>query len=225
MHLAPQPYDQNHMSQSFTQIHPALAALLPSRLVGFCVTSTHDKGYRLFAAGDKPVDMFFVGSGEVVLERVGAQGSLVVLQRCRHGFVGEASLHAASYHCDARVTLSAEISRVPVQALRAAMDGDPAFASRWIAMLNREVRRLRLQCERLSLNKVQDRVFHLIETEGRNGSYALGAGLKSMAADLGVTHEALYRCVASMEKSKLISRSDGCLSLLTSASSPNPQLP
>jgi CRP/FNR family transcriptional regulator, dissimilatory nitrate respiration regulator len=128
-----------------------------------------------------------------------------------------ASLQSARYHCDGRVIIPSEITRVPVQEVRAALARDPAFASRWIAMLNREVRRLRLQCERLSLNKVQDRLFHLLETEGRNEKYPLGAGLQSLAADLGVTHEALYRCVASMEKKKLVFRNDGYLNLLASA--------
>jgi DNA-binding MarR family transcriptional regulator len=84
------------------------------------------------------------------------------------------------------------------------MDCDPAFASRWVGMLNREVKRLRLQCERLSLNRVQDRLQHLLETEGQNGRYHLGSGLKSLADELGVTHGALYRCVADMEKKQLI---------------------
>lgn len=211
MHPPLRLYDQNHMSQGFTQIHAELAELLPNGLLASCVTSTHDKGVRLFATGDKPVHMFFIASGEVVLERVGAQGALVVLQRTRHGFIGEASLQADRYHCDSRVVLAADITRVPVVQFRAAMDHDPAFASRWIAMLNREVRRLRLQCERLSLNKVQDRLLHLLETEGQDGRYALGAGLKSLAADLGVTHEALYRGVADAEKRGLLRREAGFL--------------
>jgi CRP-like cAMP-binding protein len=93
------------------------------------------------------------------------------------------------------------------------MDSDPAFATRWIGMLNREVKRLRLQCERLALNKVQDRLLHLLETEGQNGKYPLGSGLKSLARELGVTHEALYRCVSDMEKSNLVTRDGGYLSL------------
>lgn len=207
------PYDQNHMGQGFTQIHPELAALLPASLHSACVTARHDRDARLFAMGDKPIHMFFIATGEVVLERVGAQGGRVVLQRSRHGFVGEASLQADRYHCDGRVILAADITRVPVVQIRAAMDRDPAFASRWITMLNREVRRLRLQCERLSLNKVQDRLLHLLETEGQDGRYALGGGLKSLAGDLGVTPEALYRCVADAEKSGLLRREVGFLSL------------
>jgi DNA-binding IclR family transcriptional regulator len=80
-------------------------------------------------------------------------------------------------------------------------------------MLSREVRRLRMQCERLSLHKVQDRRLHLLETEGKDGQYPLGSGLKSLAGELGVTHEALYRCVASMEKQGILRREDGRLSL------------
>lgn len=130
--------------------------------------------------------------------------------------MGEASLQSARYHCDGKVIVSSEISQIPIRELRLALDNDPKFASRWIAMLNREVKRLRLQCERLSLNKVQDRLLHLIETEGQTGKYPLGVGLKSLASELGVTHEALYRCVSEMEKNKLLRRDDGYLVLPTS---------
>ncbi|OIQ71810.1 hypothetical protein GALL_465710 [mine drainage metagenome] len=72
-----------------------------------------------------------------------------------------------------------------------------------------------MQCERLSLNKVKDRLLHLIQTEGKDGQFPLGAGLKSMATELGISHEALYRCVAGMEDRCEIVRNDGYLTLLT----------
>ena len=84
-------------------------------------------------------------------------------------------------------------------------------------MLNREVKRLRLQCQRLSLPKVRDRLLHLLMTEGKDGRYALDAGLKSLASELGVTHEALYRCISTMEKSELLGREAGQLVLLSAA--------
>lgn len=201
------------MKPAFTQIPQELADLLPAGLHAFCVTSIHGKGERLFATGEKPVYMFFIASGEVVLERLAIQGESVILQRTRHGFMGEASLQSARYHCDGKVIAPAEISQVPIREIRDAMDSDPAFATRWIGMLNREVKRLRLQCERLSLNKVQDRLLHLLETEGQNGKYPLGSGLKSLARELGVTHEALYRCVSDMEKQNLLIRDGGYLNL------------
>lgn len=171
------------------------------------------KGERLFQAGTKPTHMFYVGSGEVVLERLGRQGDVVVLQRARHGFVGEASLQSARYHCHARVMLDAEITSVAIAPLLAAMTADAAFSARWVGMLSAELRRLRLQCERLALNRVQDRLLHLIETEGQGGRLSLDAGLKSLAGQLGVTHEALYRCVASLERAQVLRREGAALVL------------
>lgn len=201
------------MQPNFTQLHPELTELLPKDLHAFCVTAVHQKGERLFATGSKPVNMFFIGSGEVILERLGAQGGAAVVQRTRHGFVGEASLQSARYHCDGKVIAVSEITQIPIEHVRTAMDTDSAFASRWIAMLSREVKRLRLQCERMSLNKVQDRLIHLLETEGKSGKYPLGSGLKSLASELGVTHEALYRCVSSLEKEARLMREPGFLKI------------
>lgn len=209
-------YDQYHMSPASSPIHPELAELLPADLHNFCVTSAYGKGERLFETGNKPAYMFFIASGEVVLERLGRHGESVILQRTRHGFVGEASLQSARYHCDGKVTAPSEITQVPIREIRVAIATEPAFATRWISMLNLEVKRLRGQCERLSLHKVQDRLLHLLETEGEGGRYPLGSGLKSLAGELGVTHEALYRCVADMEKRNLLRRDKGNLSLVAS---------
>jgi CRP-like cAMP-binding protein len=196
------------------QVPPALRNVLPDTLLPHCSLAQRLKGERLFLTGAKPASMFYVSQGEVVLERLGRQGEWLVLQRTRTGFVAEASLQSTRYHCDARVLVDAEVTRVEMAPLREALLQDAAFAGRWIAMLNVELRRLRLQCERLSLNRVQDRLLHLIETEGQGGRLPLGAGLKSLAGQLGVTHEALYRCVAGLEKSQDLMRESAELVLM-----------
>ncbi|MDD5334275.1 MAG: Crp/Fnr family transcriptional regulator [Rhodoferax sp.] len=215
MHTVRHRYDRNHMAASFTQLHQELAELLPADLRAACVTSRYAKGEQLFSAGQKPTYMFFISSGEVLLERLSRQGEAIVLQRTRHGIVSEASLQSARYHCDAKVIASSEITGVPIHRIAAALASDPAFSSRWIGMLNREVKRLRLQCERLSLHKVQDRLLHFLETEGQQGKYPLSSGLKSLAGELGVTHEALYRCVSDLEKKGILRRGDGYLITLS----------
>lgn len=128
--------------------------------------------------------------------------------------MSEASLKVARYHCDALAIIDTTVVKVPIKALAAELDRDPAFASRWIGMLNQEVRRLRLHCERLSMKSVKDRVLHLINTEGQNGSYTASTGLKSLAGELGVTHEALYRTLAALVNAKIIQRNQGVLSIL-----------
>ncbi len=55
---------------------------------------------------------------------------------------------------------------------------------------------------------VKERLLHLIETEGGDGRMPLGSGLKSMASELGVTHEALYRAVAELEKNGALRRQE-----------------
>jgi len=192
----------------------ALQELLPEKLWHECVFLPCIKGERLFPQGKKPEQMFYVSSGEVVLQRLGSQGENLVLQRARQCFVAEASLQSSSYHCDAMVTLSGEIVAIPVELLRHALLTDPAFAMRWMGMLNKELKRLRAQCERLSLKGVRDRLLHLIESEGLCGRLPLGAGLKSIALELGVTHEALYRTVAAMEKKGVLRREDGHIQVL-----------
>lgn len=178
----------------------ALADLLPPALQRVCSTAPVRRGDRLFAARAQPRQLFYVAQGEVVLQRLASQGEHVVLQRVRQGFVAEASLAASHYHCEARVTCAGAVVAIPMDALKQALASEPSFAIGWIAMLNQEVKRLRAQCERLALKGVAERLLHLIETEGRGGHLSLEAGLKSVAAELGVTHEALYRTVAKLEQ-------------------------
>jgi CRP-like cAMP-binding protein len=203
------------MALPFTQIHQELAALLPAALREYCGSASYARGERLFSAGEKPKYMFFISSGEVLLERMGMQGAPIVLQRARSGIISEASLRSERYHCHANVVLPSEITVIPILKVNAALSSDPAFSDRWIAMLNREVKRLRLQCERLSLHRVDDRLMHFLETEGIDGQHPLGAGLKSLAGELGVTHEALYRCVAQMEKKGILQRSAEHLKMIS----------
>lgn len=201
-------YDLNHMKTPTNDWpdDPRLLKLLPPALLADCEQLGARKGERLFATGQRPRFLFWVHQGQVVLERATRNGGSVVLQRTHQGFVSEASLQSPRYHCDAMVVLDAHITRVPVPALLQALTDDPAFALRWISMLNQEVRRLRLQCERLNLKGVQPRVLHWLETEGTDGCCAVTAGYKSLAAELGVSHEALYRALAEMVDAGLVLR-------------------
>ncbi|MDP3654148.1 MAG: Crp/Fnr family transcriptional regulator [Rhodoferax sp.] len=198
----------------------ALHALLPADLQAVAVLLPLKRGERLFVQGHRPARMFYVVDGEVVLQRLGIQGENVVLQRVRQGWVAEASLQSPSYHCEALVTSAGALIALPVDAVRQALAEDPAFAARWIGMLNQELKRLRAQCERLSLVGVKERLLHLIETEGEGGCLLLKASLKSVAAEIGVTHEALYRTLAAMEKQGQLQRMDGQLRLGWKRSSP-----
>lgn len=194
----------------------ALASLLPAELQTECTQLQGKRGDRLFTLHRKPAWMIFVASGEVVLQRLGIQGETVVVQRVRQGFVAEASLHSGSYHCEAVVMRAGDFFAIPIERLTQALVADPAFAMRWLVMVNQELRRLRAQCERLCLKTVKERLLHLIETEGTQGearSLSLNGGLKSVASELGVSHEALYRSVAELVRQGVLLRSHGLLQI------------
>lgn len=196
----------------------ALNALLPSNLIEVCSTEHYPAGDKLFVTGRKPTWMFYVADGEVTLERHGQDGKTLCLQRCSEGFVGEASLTSSKYHCDAIAHQPSTVVKVPLLELRQSLAHDSEFALRWIQMLNQEVRSLRLQNERLALPKVQDRLIHLIETEGNNGMYLLQHSIKEMAKRLAVTHEALYRAISQLETQGKLAKEKNTLRIINQIS-------
>jgi CRP-like cAMP-binding protein len=198
-------------SPIISKLPPALHSLLPVDLREACSQHTHQRGDLLFVQRKRPTRMFYISSGEVVLQRTSAQGDCFVVQRVRQGFVAEASIEASGYHCDAMITGTGEHFSIPIDLIRTALVDDAAFAMRWIGTLNQELKRLRAQCERLALKGVRARLLHLIETEGKNGRLALNASVKSLASELAVTHEALYRAITELERQGILRRVDGAL--------------
>lgn len=143
--------------------------------------------------------MFFVLDGEVRLLRRSRSGDDVILQRARKGFLAEASLDQASYHCDAVAAQNSSLLAIDRKAFADAL-GRPEIRDIWCGQLARELRNVRAQSERLSLKTARDRIAHFIETEGEGGMVELGRSKKDWAAELGITHEALYRAMARMEQ-------------------------
>jgi CRP-like cAMP-binding protein len=153
---------------------------------------------RLFAIGDRPAGIYFVISGEVRLSRTSATGQVIILQRSRGGILAEASVDQPRYHCDAVAAEESKLVFVPRKVFEIALDDD-IFRRKWVSHLVRELRRLRAQAERLSLKTTQQRIVHFIATEGDGHAVSLVGTRKEWAAELGVSHEALYRTLAKMQ--------------------------
>jgi CRP-like cAMP-binding protein len=178
--------------------HPELAQI-PAALRDAARLRAFTAGETLFRQGDRPQAMYCVLDGEVRLLRRSPTGGEVILQRSRGGYFAEASLESKAYHCDAVATAAGQLLCFPIKAFREALDGDAAFRNAWMAQLAREVRRLRARCERLSLHGAEARILHAIESEGTAGTLVLAQSRKAWAAELGLTHEALYRALARLQ--------------------------
>ena len=190
-----------------------LKELLPKGLLGQCHAHHFEKGDYLFHQGKKPEYMFFIVSGEAVLTRISSHGEPTILQRCKGGFVSEASLLVDAYHCDAIATHNGQAITLPIKSLRDAL-ADSKFSMKWVQLLSKEIMRLRTQSERLGLKDIRSKLIHLIETEGKQGVLILQSDLKSMASEIGVTHEALYRAIATLGKEGLLEKHTDSLELL-----------
>ncbi len=157
--------------------------------------------------------MYFVISGEVHLVRSSLTGDQIVLQRAQGGFLAEASMDQPRYHCDAIAVRPSDLLVIPRKAFHDAL-ADETFGNIWMAHLAGELRRVRAQAERLTLKTAEARIIHYVETEGDSGTVVLNNSKKDWAGELGLTHEALYRALARMQRRGSIRAHDRKLTIL-----------
>ncbi len=174
-------------------------SLLPAPLRATATVCSFGKDEAVFRRGARPQAVYFLLVGEVRLVRRSHAGGEVVLQRARRGFFAEASLESAAYHCDAIAAEPSEVLSIPLGATHEALDADAAFRRAWTAHLSRELRRSRAQGERLALKSARERILHYLESEGTDGVITLTMSRKAWAAELGLTHESLYRTLGRLE--------------------------
>lgn len=184
---------------------PALAAV-PDGLRAGVRLRPFVAGETLYKRGTRPRAMLCVLAGEIRLVRHSPGGAVITLQRARAGFIAEASLESNAYHCDVVAAADGRLLEFGIPEFRAALENDAAFRRAWMGQLSREVRKLRAQCERLSLNGAAERILHYIESDGVDGVVVLAQSRKAWAAELGLTHEVLYRTLRRL-------RDDGTLLL------------
>ena len=157
-----------------------------------------------------------VVSGTVRLIRVDRSGREAVLQTASAGeTVAEASLFSSAYHCDAVAATDAVVLLYPKATMLAELQSDPEIAKSFAAMLARQVMALRTRLERRNIYSARDRVRHYLTVNvGADGrTVTLPGTVKELAADLGLTHEALYRTLARMQAEGEIARTGSAIKL------------
>jgi CRP-like cAMP-binding protein len=182
---------------ALVRTQPELVAI-PQRLRDHATEVRAGAADTLYRIGARPRFMLFVLEGEIRLVRRARNGAEIVLQRATAGFLAEASLDASRYHCNIVAGRDSRIIAFPIGHFRDALQQDEGFRDFWTKRLARELRKARGQCERLSLRGAAQRIEHYIEAEGSNGRLELRQTRKAWAAELGMTHEALYRALASL---------------------------
>lgn len=148
-------------------------------------------GETLFASGQAVARMYMVRSGRVHLQRHTTHGAHMVLQNAGPGAViAEASAYSPRYHCDAVAAEDTVVAGLPKERFLSDLAREPALAESWAALLARGIQAARLRSEIRSLPRVVDR---LDAWFGEGNALPERGRWQEVAAELGVTREALYR--------------------------------
>lgn len=163
----------------------------------------------LFRQGDKAFAIFEVERGRLRLIRHTSADHDVVLHTARPGeMFAEAALFADAYHCDGIAAVASRVRVYPKRRLLAAFRKDPALGERFMAMLAHQLVALRARLEERNIRSARGRILHhLALAAGPDGrTVSLDGTLMDLAAEIGLTHEALYRALAALEKDGTIAR-------------------
>jgi len=155
----------------------------------------YDQGTILFRQDDPIRSIFIVDEGLVELIRHQRDGTSIILQRAgRQSVLAEASLYSELYHCDAAVKLPSRIFEFPKVTFLELLRQDEDLSTAWAARLAREVQSARSQIDILSRKTVSERLDGWFAWKG-NELPSKGQW-KSIAVQIGVSPEALYRELA-----------------------------
>jgi CRP/FNR family transcriptional regulator, dissimilatory nitrate respiration regulator len=166
-------------------------------------------GEYLFRQGDKATAIYEIERGRLGMIRYTTDSRQVIVHTGRPGqLFAEAALFAEAYHCDA---VAAGDTRVRVhlkENLLAAFQADPKLALSFTSVLAHEIMALRARLEVRNVRSARERILQHLELIAEVDQHALrlDSTLKDLAAEIGLTHEALYRALAALEKDGAIQR-------------------
>lgn len=171
----------------------------------------------LFHQGDRVSSIFYLESGRVQLVRYLEDGSSVVLHVAHHGDTfAEASLFAATYHCDAVAEVDSNVLAISkrdfLSVIGATADGALALAK----LLALQVRDLRAKLETRSIRSASERLMAWLrmQANGNPPTVVLDRNWTDISAEVGLTREALYRTLPLLQKQGRIRRGGDTIVLL-----------
>ena len=171
-------------------------------------------GTVLYHRHDLVDTLYAVLKGRVRLLRDTVDGHMITLHTARAGeFLNEPALFAERYHCSALVDIDSYLLAYSTKQLLAKFAADAALATRFMAQQAALTQRLRTLLELRNIRSARERVLHYLYVLGEQGCIQRDRPLKTMASEIGLSHEVFYRTLATLEKSGLIQRTAQVLSL------------
>lgn len=209
----------------------AASAIIPSSsaaatLAGlFAARRRHtlEPGNSLFRQGDAADRVFLIEDGRMRMMRHLASGVAVAVHTGRPGeLFAEGALFAAVYQCDGLTVGTATVVACPKADMLAALEASPALGLELLERVTRQLHAARALIGLRDIRSARERVLrHLQLRSDAGGAVAIEGRLLDVAAELGLTHEAYYRALATLERQGAIQRSPRFVRLLQPALSPS----
>lgn len=156
-------------------------------------------GRYLFHQGDPVKSIFVVIDGLVELIRYQQDGNSIVLQRAtNHSVLAEASMYSRKYHCSAAIGRHSSLMELPKTRFLKKLRDNNVMAELWAAHLAGEMQSARFRSDILRRRTVADRLDGWLAW--KEGGLPLKGNWKSVAEEIGVSPEALYRELARRNK-------------------------
>jgi CRP-like cAMP-binding protein len=170
----------------------------------------------LFHQDDLVMALFRLETGRIRLVRHLEDGTTVILHSARSGETfAEASAFADAYHCDAVAEVASRVAAVTKSEFLAALARDPEASFRFARLLADQVRDLRSRLEIRNIRSAPERLMAWLRLRaaGRPPTAVLGQTWSDVAAEVGLSREAVYRALAALEQDGSIVRTTGAVIL------------
>jgi CRP-like cAMP-binding protein len=176
-------------------------------------THSLQKGEALFRQGETAAAIYWVEKGCIRLERRTFDGRLVLIHTALAGeFLAEASLFSDIYHCDAIASEPSLVWAYPHAAVLQMLQSEPATATSFLATVARQLQRTRQRLELRNVRSAKERLILYLQLQAdEGGQVTLKGELQDLAAELGLSREAVYRTLADLERTGHIWRSGGTI--------------
>jgi CRP-like cAMP-binding protein len=182
---------------------------LPATIQQHSVVRQLEADEVLFRQQDAASAIFEVEHGRLRLIRDTIDSHTITLHTARAGeLLAEAALFADAYHCDAVAAVPSRVRVYPKRRLLAAFRGDPVLAEQFMAVLAHQIHALRSRLEERNIRSARERVLHhlALAAGGDGRSVQVDGTLMDLATEIGLSHEVLYRTLATLEKDGTITR-------------------
>ena len=174
-------------------------------------------GNILFTEGSAADSLFFVETGCVRLVVHPHDGKQLVLHRARDGeLFAEDHLVRSTYSFTAIADKRTVLRSVDRNSLLNYITKNTAGLMLYLQSASDRYNQLRMNYERLGLPSAKAKVLQMLVTmtDGGKRTIDLTGRFKTLAADLNLTHETMYRALTALEQQDAIHRNDGLVSIV-----------